>query len=139
MEDEPELDDLRDLIPSHCWVKRTLYKKGEDSVTNNQLLHFEDGGDETAIVKAFVGILIDYGKELGLTIFAPIHMDVGRWVIESEEGFSVIEIDPGWTEEQFDAMDEETATQLDASVWGSIFNTKLPDEITPETETDERE
>lgn len=121
MEDEIEQ-------PSHCWVRRTLYKHGRDSETSTQLLHFEDPDDEAAIVEAFLGILVDYGEELGLEEFSPIHMDVGRWVIESEEGFSVVEIDPGWTEEQVDAMDAAMTTELDSKVWGGIFTKDLPSE-----------
>lgn len=114
---------MTELKPSHCWIKRTLFLKGHDSEISNQVIHFPDPADDSSLAKIFVDVLIEFGKELDLHEIEPHRMDVGRYVIESEKGFSVIEIDPAWTEEQIEQMEAmDSSPQIDMKVWGDIFH-----------------
>lgn len=112
---------MTDIKPTHCWVKRTLYLKGQDSQVSNQVIEFEEPQDEASMAKAFVEILSEFGNELELGDFSPVRMDVGRYIIKSHAGFSVVELDPAWTQEQIEQMEEAAAPDLDMQVWGEVF------------------
>lgn len=108
-------------LPAHAWVKRTLYLNGRDSEISNQALHFESL-DDPEVQSLIIETLVEFGHELGIyKDFAPTHVCEGRWVIESDSGFSVIEIDAAFSEDQVRRMEEGAAIELDLKVWGGIF------------------
>lgn len=105
--------------PTHCWITRTLYLKGNDAATSHQIIHFEDTSDE-GMARAFMDALVEFGQELSLGDYHPVRMDAGRYVIQSQTGFSVVEIDPAWTQAELDLL--ENAPKLDLNVWGGILH-----------------
>lgn len=113
---------MTEIKPTHCWVKRSLYLNGKDAVVSNTVIEFEDPLDDESMANAFVEILTEYGNELDLGDFTPVRMDTGRYLIKSHTGFSLVEIDPAWTEEQIEQMEAAVAPQLDMKTWGSIFS-----------------
>lgn len=118
-----------ELRPTHAWVSRTLYLKGQDSKTSHHVLHFEDPDDEPAMSRLVLELLEEFGRELSLGDYSPIQMDIGRYFIRSHTGFSVVEVDPAWTQEQIDQMEEEPGVDVDMTTWGSIFTREdLPNE-----------
>lgn len=113
-----------EIRPTHVWVKRTLYPNGKDSSISNSVIEFEDPLSDESMAKAFIEILREFGNELELADFSPIRMDVGRYIIRSHAGFSVVELDPAWTQEEVEQMEAAAAPELDLKVWGEIFTTE---------------
>lgn len=118
-----------ELRPSHAWVTRTLYLNGQDSSVAHHVLHFEDNNDDAKMQAIVLELLVEFGQELSLGDYSPIQLDLGRYIIKSATGFSIVEVDPAWTQEQIDSMEEEPAVEVDWGTWGSLFSREdLPNE-----------
>ena len=116
------------VFPSHAWVKRYLFPDGKDSITNDYILHFENKQDIEELIVKFTELLLALSKEVGLLTTNPKQLEIGRFIIEGPKGFSVIEVSPAYTQEEFDKINVGDS-KLDETVWGSLFGTKeLPEE-----------
>jgi hypothetical protein len=112
---------MTELLPTHVWIKRTLFLKGKDASISNTVVEFGDPLSEASMAKAFIEILQEFGNELELADFSPVRMDTGRYIIQSHAGFSVVELDPAWTQQQVEEMENAAAPALDWKVWGDVF------------------
>ena len=116
---------------SHAWFTRYYFPNGGDSAVNNYIVHFERPGNVPEMIEKMVPILLDFYKELGSNqgrIGGPLPLEVGRFVLEGPKGFSIVEIAPAFTQEEFDALNDSEEIHLDENVWGGVFSGKLSKE-----------
>ena len=85
------------------------------------------------MLEKFIELLVEFYGEVGVTfgvtrMAEPFQLETGRFVLEGPKGFTIMEVSPAYTEEEFNAIVGEDETHLDQGVWGSIFSGTLPEE-----------
>lgn len=114
---------------THAWIQRNHFPRGGDSSINHYILHFDKPPSVQELLVSMAEILKEFFEELGIEfgigmrILEPLQVDQTRFVIEGPKGFSVLEIDPAFTEEEFNQINKgkEEHIEIDEKVWGNLF------------------
>ena len=121
------------LTASHGWFTRAHFPFNGDAEFGQYIVHFNDPSNVESLVHDIAEMLGTFYKEIGIEIGkdrakAPEQMEKGRFYIEGPKGFSIIEITPGFNQEEFDKINQGEEIKLDVNVWGSVFGANLPEE-----------
>lgn len=116
------------LHSNHAWISRHFFPKDRDAVQSHFILHIADKKDFEELMEQFYALIKEFTAEVGGSAKIPGIIEKDRFLIEGPKGFSIIEVAPAYTQEEYDELTGNEVEHLDLSVWESMFTQELPEE-----------